>query len=166
MHVVDRPGRGRGRHRGEQGGLGDPEPDLLALHAALGGINAQPIQRRIAVRFSRIVQRQESDKQGHHHRENNPALLAALREQTKCKEAPPRGSTCTESRSHWSAGTGSRTDAPSWPHKPAPIGAQMLDRFERDHRSHSDLLLASLKRRDAERRCKVCGTCAQPVPSQ
>ena len=76
MHVVDGAGGERGRGGGEHGRLGDAEPDLLALHAAHGLIQADLCQSRVALELRPVAHAQADQEDDTHGQEDRAALPA------------------------------------------------------------------------------------------
>ncbi len=80
MHGIHGAARGIGRHRGEQGGTGDAEADLLALHVATGlqgrslVVDAELGDRRIAGGFGPVGRGHAAQEQQAHDGEHRPAL--------------------------------------------------------------------------------------------
>ncbi|CAN4070710.1 2-aminoethylphosphonate--pyruvate transaminase, partial [Dysosmobacter welbionis] len=76
VHVVDGAGGERGRGGGEHGRLGDAEPDLLALHAAHGLIQADLCQSRVALELRPVAHAQADQEDDTHGQEDRAALPA------------------------------------------------------------------------------------------
>ena len=76
VHVVDGAGGERGRGGGEHGRLGDAEPDLLALHAAHGLVQADLCQSRVALELRPVAHAQADQEDDTHGQEDRAALPA------------------------------------------------------------------------------------------
>ena len=74
MHRVDRAAGGVGRDGGEEGGVEDAEADFLALHVAVGGIDAEFLVDGIAGGLAVPGDQHAGKEQREHRRPHGPAV--------------------------------------------------------------------------------------------
>ena len=80
MHGIDRARRQSRGHGSPQGGECKPEANLLALHVAVGRVDARRVQHRRSERLGRIGDGNAGHEQDAHHPEQGPRLPAVADE--------------------------------------------------------------------------------------
>ena len=75
VHSIDGAGGKGGRRGHKERSLSLAEPQFLALHIALGGIDSNPGQERIPLNLADIGDRQKDQEEGGHYAEEHPGLF-------------------------------------------------------------------------------------------
>ena len=152
VHRIDRAARGVGRHRGEQGRIGDAEADFLALHVA-AGLSALSAGRCQAGEGRIAGLRPVGDDDAGQEQDAMTAKIAqpwrwlpTMRPNMLVRPAPIEkiSTICTKLVSGFGilermGGVGVE--------EAAAVGAEHLDDFLRSHRSLGDHLLGAFERR-------------------
>ena len=87
--AVDGAAAGVGRHGREERGVGNAEPNLLALHVAAGGLRRDGLigagvgQHRVAARFGPVGDRYAGDEEERHRPPDGPAVPARSRHRSE-----------------------------------------------------------------------------------
>src|ERR1700722_5652619 len=74
MHGVDGATGCIGSHRGKEGRVEDPEPNLLAFHVAAGTIDSQMMHYGISGRLRSPTNQQSSDEENGHRHPDRPSV--------------------------------------------------------------------------------------------